>query len=1458
MTSVMIDLLVKRLNLTSAERKAKQEECGALEAKWKSEVASMKKTSRMTAEDVDSKIESLEFKHAHSSHSNAEEKAFMREIASLKQSKKDIVANGEKQLYLDELKAQKQESYDDLQALRDEESNLLMGYKRLKLAMNAGVDLALIVEKPVAIPEDRLGAIIGKGGATLKKFEAMYNVSIDTPQQSHGGDVIVMGTRQATEEAAAAIVDRAQTISEELTLKDAVITTLINDKAVLTRELEEEMAVKIDIIKAKNLCKITGHASQLDEVRERILSLDCVKKTVDVDFATIPAIIGKGGDNLKRISSEHRVHLDVLRDAGQVVVTGERRHTDPAAALILSMFEELREIEDRTIKADKAIMMGAVIGKSGATVKTLQLELNVSLQIEKARDEDVTQSSEVSGEEILVIRGNKIQVSNAKAHIMARIGTFLGSCTIFKVPAAAVPNVVGKKGAVLNGIREQYPDATIDLAYEGGQISIHSPSAREREAIKATIERIVASNFVMEVAFEEDSMIALKGKRGADLRTMFNDMSLYVDMDATTHIVKIKGEEAAVRSACRECETFLLRTRSAQMVLTDDAYQALAKQGVTEDGTPSLKKCIEERFNVDVYVTSGGKDGGDEASLKIRGSDVDISAAKKAITGALAGDDRYGSVCVDLYSVPFSSIVGKGGASLRKLEKELPDAWLDLLKSKGQVRLRGPLDAGSAWVNDAKKRLLSAIDALRSAVTIAFQTAGEEKKIIDSIDTISAAFSVDIKKESDNSYIFRGDAGSVEEARTYMRELLSNQAVRKIPIGRHDVDAINTNLGDFFGRVQKKWNLAPDSIRAIAADARNTVAFVEITAPFSTIDKVKETVRKELERSLDPATFSSFLWDQKKMPIVCSLSSRESLKDLGLYVAADRPAGVIYITQRCDAPGLMNVSVGKVKINEFTFKWKETHGALDVEEWMITSIVGKGGSNINMLQEQTHSTIKMDRANMCLDVHSPDKQTLQTTMKVLSAMIEDLREGMWTGVIRKASLGAFLGKGGAHISKLRKETGASIELDKNSLSVKVLGTKEQTAAAKDAIMSFIEAENEKSHSVRFFYPPVTRSAIIGARGATIKDIEESTGCRLDLHKTRPEVTLSGSKESCVEGQKRLLAIITGAGFPADSFGAVLEEPDAPPTPVEEPEHTAEKGSRQLTALPAQPLSKSAAKRARKKLQQQKETEAVTTTIGSGEQVPTNIELSENEEEEEIVGSGQRITLQPQSAVAYTTQTESLPPSKVPYFSEPATVPSAIPSAPMTASQPDPEVISKVSIARNLIRSGMRGHDIALACKNFPYVGTKDAFIKELVDLDCEPGLAVDIAEACGVGAAASAPPSLPAPPSSYMEYNGDSGVKKATAMPRHAACAQPSVDPHDLTEQSSTADLLQALVGMGGGAGFKPIRQRRERESREGSASPMRIDVKKDSNPNPPDPQRLGPDREVGKKSAWAGWGVFP
>ena len=95
-----------------------------------------------------------------------------------------------------------------------------------------------------------------------------------------------------------------------------------------------------------------------------------------------------------------------------------------------------------------------------------------------------------------------------------------------------VPMIVGKKGATLNGIRDKFPETQIDISGDDGQVYIHAGNATDRDEAKKAIEAIVDVNFSAEVQFEEDSLIALKGKRGADLRALFVSHSLLVDMNA--------------------------------------------------------------------------------------------------------------------------------------------------------------------------------------------------------------------------------------------------------------------------------------------------------------------------------------------------------------------------------------------------------------------------------------------------------------------------------------------------------------------------------------------------------------------------------------------------------------------------------------------------------------------------------------------------------------------------------------------------------------------------------------------------------------------------------------------------------------------------------------------------------------------------------------------------------------
>ena len=81
-------------------------------------------------------------------------------------------------------------------------------------------------------------------------------------------------------------------------------------------------------------------------------------------------------------------------------------------------------------------------------------------------------------------------------------------------------------------------------------------------------------------------------------------------------------------------------------------------------------------------------------------------------------------------------------------------------------------------------------------MTITVENAGEEKKLSDSIDFINATYGVDVGKRAWTVHL-PWRCKQIEEARQYARSS-EDSATRKIPVGRHSVDAINSSLEDFF------------------------------------------------------------------------------------------------------------------------------------------------------------------------------------------------------------------------------------------------------------------------------------------------------------------------------------------------------------------------------------------------------------------------------------------------------------------------------------------------------------------------------------------------------------------------------------------------------------------------------------------------------------------------------------
>merc|ERR1719181_2364516 len=168
----------------------------------------------------------------------------------------------------------------------------------------------------VSIPDGRMGAVIGKGGATVRDLEAQHNVKIDAMRSRN--TLAVVGQPDAIDAARAAI---ASLLSED------------------------------------------GDAG-----------MDSGDNVIDVPEGKMRTIIGAGGQVVKRLEEQHGVRVQAVRGGKGVVVLGDGGGVaacrDAIAALLQSERAEVSIPDGR---------MGAVIGKGGATVRDLEAQHNVKI-----------------------------------------------------------------------------------------------------------------------------------------------------------------------------------------------------------------------------------------------------------------------------------------------------------------------------------------------------------------------------------------------------------------------------------------------------------------------------------------------------------------------------------------------------------------------------------------------------------------------------------------------------------------------------------------------------------------------------------------------------------------------------------------------------------------------------------------------------------------------------------------------------------------------------------------------------------------------------------------------------------------------------------------------------------------------------------------------------------------------
>ncbi|KAJ2848502.1 hypothetical protein IWW36_003259, partial [Coemansia brasiliensis] len=406
---------------------------------------------------------------------------------------------------------------------------------------------------------------------------------------------------------------------------------------------------------------------------------------VPVPQQLLPRIIGRGGENIRRIRTERDVSVDTVDGSSgapaQVKLQGTQEDVEAVAAELQQLAERLAD-QTSEILSVQADIHRALIGSGGRYVKRLEEKYAVRIQFPSSRRED-DDSTPLQADQIR-IRGGRKGVEGAKAELLELAAYELehSHTERFGVPAAALPHIVGKSGVRISEIKDA-SDTRIDLGepQDGSvQVSIIGTRAGTQSA-RAAIEAIVAeqeSQVDVVITVPAKHHRFLIGAGGSRVRELV--IQAGGDPDAAsgtgacriqfprasdkTDDVRLKGDRAVVDAVRAHIEALVAERE--RLVTVTVSIPVSQHAFIIGRGGAQLKQ-LQDKHSVEIHFRSKASRTSteDPSAVRITGLPENCDACKAAML-ALVRDETVVTVPLALHQ----RLGGRTGPLWRRIRSE--------------------------------------------------------------------------------------------------------------------------------------------------------------------------------------------------------------------------------------------------------------------------------------------------------------------------------------------------------------------------------------------------------------------------------------------------------------------------------------------------------------------------------------------------------------------------------------------------------------------------------------------------------------------------------------------------------------------------------------------------------------------------------------------------------------------
>jgi len=1102
---VTFDLALKfrqRLQEINDDRMKTQAKINMLSDHLQWMFAKTPKKPRETREQMDNKIAKLEYDRTTTSLTLSEEKYVLRQMDMIKKQKKLLEENNIHERAIQEKKNAISESRDFLRTVTAQIAELELALSKVELAKRLGCTTSELRTMVVDCPSDKIGHIIGKNGASLRQLEVRTGVQVDIDKV--GSKIHLQGSASALEAAVELVENVTLAVEEEVILPAPIVGYLLSQRSAILNKIQlSNPNVHFDLSRSSSYLRLRGREENVLRAKEEVTNLGVDTSTRKLSSRETGLIVGKGGATVNKLVSDHDVSINVENDdaRGSVLeIVGLSANVENALAEVEDILHMNAECESFILV--QSMQRNMFLSKGGAVLKEIQTQVGsgkggVLLIFEKKAREDGGRGGNNKEPTKLIIKTSRANMPIVLQQVQSKIEAHEKTVSTMTVDAAMIPAIIGKGGATINALRQEGLGAEIEVEKDSGIIRIQSEDDEVKRKVKEAIEKIVSENQVLFVDIEQNMIGLTFGEPGKVTRNRISEeLGVWMGVDSSDSHVVLRGTKEKIQEAAVIVRDFISENYTSEFEVQPDDEPILFN-----GGSNNIMTKIEKEHGVIANFRKASH------KVFVRGTQEKVDKAMAELMRFILGGDGF-YVCKLKVPVSFIGIViGKGGSNISRMEKENEGVLVDLLRSSGNLSIRGP----EAAVKNCRSHVITLLATAR--ITEFIPVNPEQHETLSKPEVmrrVTGDLGVQVFM-TEESVKIRGLSTDVKDAKALIVELISGKYESIIDLEASQLTRVKKAVkGDnsHFDRIMQL------SKATVALDV-STSAIV-ITGKRGNVKKAKIQTFNFLDFILS----SEFARVKVARPLQRAVADAVCLAkiaaDCGTSVVLDRELSCIQI-RSVDAD---DVKRAEKLVNERIAECAKLNCVVRLDtcdSWLLPKLIGKGGSTVQAVQNETGCVVDIYKDELIVAIYGETEAAVIAAKASIHRTIEQARKECVFLDIPESAMSSFIGKSGANIKKLASENRVEIErVRRDPTKVRIHGDEASVLSAKQNITQWLTEWESHNVGITISLDKNTIPALLGKQGEVINAIQRETRCRIDVDRRAETASVRGGTKATRE------------------------------------------------------------------------------------------------------------------------------------------------------------------------------------------------------------------------------------------------------------------------------------------------------------------------------------------------------